>query len=525
MIDSLLIPIGLIYFAISGVLFVFGANFIYLTYRTWRANNSSRPSEKVDRSPVAEWPKAAEWPPITVQLPIFNEMYVAERVIQAAAHLDYPAELLQIQVLDDSTDETVDIIRRVVARIQDQGVNIVHLHRTDRSGYKAGALKAGMASATGEFIAIFDADFVPPADFLRRTVPHLQAPDVAFVQARWGHLNRNFSWLTFLQSLAIDAHFMVEQEARSRAGYWFNFNGTAGIWRREAMDDAGGWTADTLTEDLDLSYRAYLRGWRGIYVRDLVVPAELPPSFNAFRQQQHRWARGSLECGKKLTPRIWRAPIPLSHKFQATLHLAGYSVHLLLFALTLIYPLVAILSARYAHLSNLYGFAYLFALTSIAPTLFFIVGQQQLGRPWWKLLPRILALLVVGSGLMVNTTRAAWQIWRKPNGVFERTAKFGIEQRSQDWTERRYQLRFDPIVYLELALGIYSLMTVWLVVNLQSWGVAFFALLFGSGLIFAAGVTIVQTTAVYRSRKARARRAQAEREWVNKAARKLPSVR
>jgi cellulose synthase/poly-beta-1,6-N-acetylglucosamine synthase-like glycosyltransferase len=388
------------------------------------------------------------------------------------------------------------------------------VHRTNRSGYKAGALQAGLATASGEFIAIFDADFVPEPDFLRKALPYLQEPNVAFVQTRWGHLNRDYSWLTFLQSLAIDAHFMVEQYARSRAGYWFNFNGTAGIWRRAAMVDAGGWTADTLTEDLDLSYRAYLRGWHGRYVHDIVVPAELPVSFSAYRRQQHRWARGSLECAMKLGPKVWRAPIPFSHKFQATLHLTGYSVHLLLFALTLIYPLVAIFTSQYVQLSTLYGLAYIFALTSIAPTLFFIAGQQKLGRPWWKLLPKILAISVVGSGLMINTVRAAWQIIRKRENVFERTAKFGIEQRKQDWTQQRYQLRFDSIVYPELLLGLYSLFAVWLAAGLGSWGIVVYALLFGSGLILVALVTIRQTTVVYRSRRARAARQRVEQEWT-----------
>ena len=501
--DLLLIPVGLLYFLISGTLFIFGANFIYLSLRTLRDGRHSDPAAEIEK-----------WPKVTVQLPIFNEMYVAERVIEAAVKLEYPAELLQIQVLDDSTDETVDLVCRVVTRYQAQGVDIIHLHRTNRIGYKAGALQAGMATAAGEYMAIFDADFVPPPDFLRKALPYLDEPDVAFVQTRWGHLNRDYSWLTFLQSLAIDAHFMVEQFARSRAGYWFNFNGTAGIWRREAMEDAGGWKADTLTEDLDLSYRAYLRGWRGRYVRDIVVPAELPVSFSAYRRQQHRWSRGSLECALKLGPQVWRAPIPLSHKIQATLHLTGYSVHLLLFALTLIYPLVALFTAEYVGFSTLYGFAYLFVLTSIAPTLFFVVGQQQLGRTWWRLLPKILAISVVGSGLMMNTVRAAWQIVRKRENVFERTAKFGIKQRQQDWTQQRYQLRFDPIVYPELILGAFSLFTVWLAVSLESWGIVLWALMFGSGLIFVASVTIRQTTAVYRSRKARAARQQAEKRWV-----------
>ncbi len=501
--DHLLIPIGLLYFLVSGTLFIFGTNFIYLSFRALFEGRRTLPEPVLD-----------QWPKVTVQLPIYNEMYVAERVIGAAACLDYSPELLQIQVLDDSTDETKDLVRRIVTRYQEQGVNIIHMHRTDRSGYKAGALQAGMATATGEFIAIFDADFVPPPDFLRSALPYLDAPDVAFVQTRWGHVNRDYSWLTFLQSLAIDAHFMVEQFARSRAGYWFNFNGTAGIWRLAAMEDAGGWTADTLTEDLDLSYRAYLRGWHGRYVRDIVVPAELPVSFSAYRRQQHRWARGSLECALKLGPQVWRAPIPLSHKIQATLHLTGYSVHLLLLALTIIYPLVAIYSAEYVRFSTLYGFAFIFAMTSIAPTLFFVVGQQQLRRPWWRMLPKILAISVLGSGLMLNTVRAAWQIIRRRENVFERTAKFGIKQREQDWTQQRYQLRFDPIVYAETVLGIYSFYSAYLGMSLETWGIALYALLFGFGLIFVALVTADQNMAVYRSRRARAERQQAENQWA-----------
>jgi cellulose synthase/poly-beta-1,6-N-acetylglucosamine synthase-like glycosyltransferase len=504
MIDALLLPIALLYFLVSAILFTFGLNFIYLAWRTWREGRLETKGRVESREWLLSTPQSPisnPHPLVTVQLPIYNEMYVAKRVIEAAVKLDYPPDRLQIQVTDDSTDETQEIVRREVTFWQAQGVNISHLHRTERSGYKAGALQAAMPSATGEFIAIFDADFVPPPHFLRRTLPEFQDEKAAFVQARWGHLNQNYSWLTYLQSLAIDGHFMVEQFARSRAGFWFNFNGTAGVWRRTAMEDAGGWVADTLTEDLDLSYRAYLQGWHGRYLRDLVVPGEIPPNFSGFRQQQHRWARGSLECARKLTPQVWRADIPFVQKFQATLHLTGYSVHLLLFILTLIYPLVALFTAQYANLSTLYGLAYLFALTSFAPTIFFLVGQQQLGRPWWRQLPKILAVSLVGSGLLLNTTRAAWQIWRKPEGVFERTAKFGIAQKGQDWQGQKYQLRFDPIVYPELVLGTYSLWTGWLAATLHSWGIVIYALLFGTGLIFAATATIWQTLSVYRHQK------------------------
>lgn len=502
--DWVLVPVALIYFVVSGALFLFGVNFIYFSILTWRRRRSQPPAPEIQMA----------WPKVTVQLPIYNELYVAERLIKAVAQLDYPPELLQIQVLDDSTDETVAVVRAAVLAVQQQGIDIVHLHRTDRTGFKAGALQAGMAAATGEFIAIFDADFVPPPDFLHRSLPYLQEPNVAFVQTRWGHLNKDYSWLTFLQSLAIDAHFMVEQFARSQAGFWFNFNGTAGVWRRAAMEDAGGWTADTLTEDLDLSYRAYLKGWEGRYARQIEVSAELPVNFSGFRRQQHRWARGSLECAAKLGPTVWRAPVNFSVKYQATLHLLGYSVHLLLFVLTLIYPLVVIFSNQHPRFSVLYGFAYLFALTSLAPTLFFVVAQQQLGNSWLRLLPKLLAVSLMGSGLMLNTVRAALQILTRRTEVFERTAKFGIGRQKQDWTEQRYQLRFDPIVYAELALGIYGLATVWLAMSMGSWGIAFYALLFGSGLILVAGVTIAQTVSVYRSRKKRQQRTAAEQaQW------------
>ena len=505
MTEGIFIAIALLYFLISGALFLFGANFIYLAILSWHHGRR--------RQALPERP--ALWPAVTVQLPIYNELYVAERVIRAAAALDYPLDLLEIQVLDDSTDETTTIVGNVVRQLQNEGLRITHLRRRRRTGFKAGALQVGLEQANGEFIAIFDADFVPEPDFLKRALPFIAPePRVAFVQARWGHLNRDYSWITYLQSLAIDAHFMVEQFARSQAGYWFNFNGTAGIWRKAAMVDAGGWRVGTLTEDLDLSYRAYLRGWEGRFARDIEVRAELPVNFSAFRRQQHRWARGSLECALQLAPQVWATPIPLHRKIQATLHLTGYAVHLLLFALTLLYPLVVIFASAYPRFSVLYGLAYPFALTSLAPTIFFAMGQKHLGRSWFRLLPRVLLVSLVGSGLMVNTVRAAWQIVRQPRGVFERTAKFGIGAASQDWTSKRYQLQLDGIVILELLMGLFSVATAWWAWSAGVWGIAFYALLFGSGLILAASVTIAQSVTVYRGRRARSAQTRLERELL-----------
>lgn len=505
MLEQIFIPVGLLYFLFSGALFLFGANFIYLSFLSWHHSHKREARQRT----------LADWPRVTVQLPIYNELYVAERVIRAASELDYPRGRLDIQVLDDSTDETEALVQDVVHQLQSQGVSITHVRRKTRTGYKAGALQVGLERANGEYIAIFDADFVPEPDFLKRTLPAIALePQVAFVQTRWGHLNPDYSWITYLQSLAIDAHFMVEQFARSQAGYWFNFNGTAGIWRKEALLDVGGWRADTLTEDLDLSYRAYLQGWKGRYVRDIEVRAELPVNFSAFRRQQHRWARGSLECALKLIPRVWDAPISLSRKIQATLHLTGYTVHLLLFAITLIYPLVVSFATSYPQFSVLYGFAYIFALTSLAPTIFFVMGQKQLDRPWWRLLPKILLVSVVGSGLMMNTVRAAWQIVRRPQGVFERTAKFGIRDEKQKWTHKRYQLHLDHIVYVELLMGLFNLATAWWAWSRGVWGIVFFALLFGAGLILAAGATIGQALTVRKTHRARSDHKRLEREFL-----------
>jgi cellulose synthase/poly-beta-1,6-N-acetylglucosamine synthase-like glycosyltransferase len=489
MLDILLIPLAIVYLLTVGALFVYGVNFFYMIVLSWRWRPDDEAAVEMD-----------EWPSVTVQLPIYNELYVAERAINAVARLDYPADKLQIQVLDDSTDETAVIAKTAVFRHRTAGINIQHLHRTNREGFKAGALQNGLTQASGDYIAMFDADFVPKPDFLYRTLPRFRPQD-AFVQARWGHLNRNYSLITRLQGLAIDAHFMVEQVGRFAGGYWFNFNGTAGIWRRAALDDAGGWQADTLTEDLDLSYRALLRGWRARYLRETVVPAELPVSMNAFRRQQHRWARGSLECALKLGPQVWQADLPLLKKVEASLHLTGYVVHLLLFVLSILYPVVIIFSQRYSQLITLFGIAYLFNFTALAPTCFFIAGQRAQDRVWWQRLPTILFVTVVGSGLMINTARAAWQIITKQQNVFERTAKFGIEKEQQGWMRKKYQLKLDKIVFWEVGFGMWNLTTVVYALFLGNWAIAFYAGIFVLGLLFVSGVTIGQTVSVWRQQK------------------------
>jgi cellulose synthase/poly-beta-1,6-N-acetylglucosamine synthase-like glycosyltransferase len=488
------IPIAILYFLVTGLLFLFGVNFLYMTYLSLR--------EKPEK--LGKPREVKDWPLVTVQLPIYNERYVAETLVDATALLDYPNDRLEIQVLDDSTDETFEIVKRAVKRAKDRGLDIKHVHRTDRQGYKAGALRDGIAAAKGEFCAIFDADFRPQRDFLKRTMAYFEDPKIAFVQTRWGHTNRDFSFLTFVQSLAIDAHFMVEQLARSRGGFWFNFNGTAGVWRKAAIEDAGGWNADTLTEDLDLSYRAFLKGWRARFLSMVETPAELPITFNAFRRQQHRWARGSLECAIKLLPIIWKGNYPLRNKLASTFHLSGYGVHLLLFLYVLLYPLVVILSGSFPGLISVFGLAYIFSLTSLAPTLLFFTGQYQLGRPWWHLLPLMLLISAFGAGMMLNTVRATFEIIKRKPSEFRRTPKFGQASKDKTWMKNDYHLKLDPIVFWELAFSALSFFTVFL----GSWTgyslISVYSGLFGIGFAFTSLYTIFQTISINRMQQAAA---------------------
>jgi cellulose synthase/poly-beta-1,6-N-acetylglucosamine synthase-like glycosyltransferase len=486
--NILFIPIALIYFLVTGLLFLFGINFLYVTYLALRYG----PREEGNK------PAPSLLPKVTVQLPVYNEMYVAQRLVEAAAKLDYPADLLEIQVLDDSTDETYEIIKRTVASVRKRGIDAKHIHRKEREGYKAGALRDGFTAAKGEFIAIFDADFLPPPNFLKQTLPHFADQKVAFVQTRWGHLNRDFSFLTLLQSLAIDAHFMIEQLARSRRGFWFNFNGTAGIWRRAAIEDAGGWRADTLTEDLDLSYRAFLKGWEAKFLSHVETPAELPITFNGFRRQQHRWARGSLECAVRLLPNIWASDAPLKTKIEATFHLTGYGVHLLLLAYTLIYPLVIIFSQVMPGLISLFGIAYIFSLTAFAPTLLFIAGQYQLRKKWSSYLPLFLVVSGFGAGMMLNTFRAALEVIGGRPGEFRRTPKFGVETRTSPWANKKYHLRLDPIVLWELLFAGLNIYTMVLGLQAGYWLISFYAALFAFGFAFTSIYTIHQTIMINR---------------------------
>src|SRR6185312_13433327 len=407
-----------LYFFVLSILAIYGWHRYYLVYLY---------TKNKDRAPLPP-PELTTLPRVTVQLPIFNEIYVADRLIDAVCEMDYPKDLLEIQVLDDSTDETTSIAERAVRRHALRGFDIRYLHRVDRIGYKAGALEAGLAESTGDFIAIFDADFIPPEDFLKRTLPHFATDSrIGMVQARWGHINQDYSLLTKIQSILLDAHFVLEHGGRNRSGLFFNFNGTAGIWRRTAIADAGGWQHDTLTEDLDLSYRAQLRGWRFVFVPGLIAPAEVPVEMNAFKSQQHRWAKGSIQTCRKLLPQILQADLPLHVKAEAFFHLTANFNYLLMVVLSiLIFPAMVIRYEMGWYEMLLIDVPLFFAAT-FSVCNFYMVCQREIHRDWVARIKYLPFLMSIGIGLSINNSRAVFEALFNKESEFTRTPKYRIE--------------------------------------------------------------------------------------------------
>lgn len=430
----------------------------------------------------------AELPMVTVQLPLYNEMYVAERLIDAVAGFDWPRDKLHIQILDDSTDETRDLCRARAQYWSDRGYEIDHVHRSDRQGYKAGALEAGLAAAKGEYILILDADFVPPPGLLRSMVgPLHHAPEVGMVQVRWEHLNRNSNALTRVQALLLDGHFVVEQFVRAHTGRFFNFNGTAGLWRRQAIVDAGGWHCDTLTEDLDLSYRALLCGWRFRYLLGWSAPAELPADMNGFKSQQFRWAKGSIQVARKLLIPLFRARIPLKVKIDGFFHLTQNLPYLLTLVLVLVsVPALAMRAGQPGEFLWLHLPA--FAVTVLTLGGYCATSQRALRRSPWRALAHLPVLVAVTVGICVNQSRAIIEGAVGRQSEFVRTPKHGLtDQRPSSprlalgaaaWRLLRYRGARDLIPVAELALALYMLLAV-LVLTLENRlvGAPFFALL------------------------------------------------
>jgi cellulose synthase/poly-beta-1,6-N-acetylglucosamine synthase-like glycosyltransferase len=472
-----------LYFFVLSILAIYG------WHRYWLVYLYMKHRDRVPQTP----PEIADLPLVTIQLPIYNEMYVADRLIDAVCEMDYPRDRLEIQVLDDSTDETREIAELAVRRHAARGFDIVYLHRVDRRGYKAGALEAGLKASRGRFIAIFDADFVPPKDFLRRTLPHFYTDErIGMVQARWGHINHDYSLLTRIQSILLDAHFVLEHGARHRAGCFFNFNGTAGVWRREAIDTAGGWQHDTLTEDLDLSYRAQLIGWKFVFLPDLVSPAEVPVEMNSFKSQQHRWAKGSIQTCLKLLPRILRSKQPFRVKVEAFFHLSANFNYLLMSLLSiLMFPAMWV---RYnmGWTEMLLIDVPLFAAATLSVCNFYIVCQRELYPDWRTRLKYLPFLMSIGIGLCVNNSRAVLEaIFGKPS-EFARTPKYGIERESDEWVGKKYHQSVGMQPIIELALGLYFTGTVFYALANQIYGTLPFLMLFQIGFLYTGLLSIFQ---------------------------------
>ncbi len=392
-------------------------------------------------------------PIVTTQLPVFNEANCVERLIDAVCAIDYPKDKHEIQVLDDSTDECYEVTKRKVAEMQALGYDIKLIHRTNRKDYKAGALKEGMQVAKGNFLAIFDADFVPEKDFLLKTIPYMVMDErVGLVQGRWGHLNRMESGLTLAESIGIDGHFVVEQSARSWGDLFMNFNGTAGVWRRQAIDDAGGWEGDTLCEDMDLSYRSQLAGWKMKFVFDVIVPAELPSDINAFKAQQFRWAKGSIQTAMKVLPRVLKAKVPLKVKIGAFMHTTHYSIHpCMLFTAIFSLPLLAFYKPIQGLPTQVYvlSFGFIF-LAAIAPSVLYLVAQRCSGYAGWKM--RVLSfpiLMALGVGIAVSNTRAVLAAVFGIKSSFVRTPKKGAKSLSH------YAQKFPFLAVTEILVGVY----------------------------------------------------------------------
>ncbi len=414
-----------------------------------------------DRRTVAPPALFEELPQITVQLPIFNEQYVVERLLDAVCKLKYPREKLDIQVLDDSTDETVDVARNLVERYAALGNPITYHHRTNRAGFKAGALAEGLMTATGEFVAIFDADFTPPEDFLLRTIHHFSDPAIGMVQTRWTHINRNYSFLTEVEAMLLDGHFVLEHSGRARSGVFFNFNGTAGVWRRKAIDEAGGWQHDTLTEDTDLSYRAQLKGWKFIYLQDVECPAELPVEMTAFKTQQARWAKGLIQTGKKILPRVLRSDASFHTKLEAWYHLTANLSYPLMIVLSVLMLPAMIIRFYQGWFQMLFIDLPLFLASTFSISSFYLVSQRELfPKTWGRALLYLPLLMALGIGLTITNTKAVIEALIGKESAFARTPKYKVESRKDKVAAAKYRKRLGWIPWIELLIGTYFALTV-----------------------------------------------------------------
>jgi len=482
--DTLASIIVYCYFAILFVLSIYGVHryFILLLYYKHYKHGPRESAPTMTRE---------ELPSVTIQLPLYNECYVARRAIEAVAAIRYPKELLRIQILDDSTDETQRIAREVTEELRRDGIRAEYVHRMDRAGFKAGALKAGLEMIDDELVAVFDADFVPPADFLEKTVVHFKDKNIGMVQTRWGYLNREYSLLTRVQSVLLDGHFMLEHTARSLSGRFFNFNGTGGVFRRRAILESGGWDGDTLTEDLDLSYRAQLSGWKFKFLPDVVCPSELPVDIFGFKNQQHRWTKGSIQVGRKLLPTIWRSRVPLKVKFEATFHLSANLSYLLLVFLSALMPFSVMFRSRALQQGSIVWEALVFGLTTISIFVFYAVAQRELYADWRVRVRDVPLILALGIGMCINNAWAVAEALVGHNTPFVRTAKYRIENFRDRWKGKIYRSVRRPSFFVELFLAAYMTGALAVVVSLGQWAAIPYVLLFVTGYVYVFALSLI----------------------------------
>ena len=478
---ALLVP----YFIVLILLASYGLHryvLVYLYYKN-RKNHTSEPAARFE-----------ELPRVTVQLPMFNEQFVAERLIDSVCKLKYPREKFDIQVLDDSTDETVEVVRNLVERYAALGHPITYHHRANREGFKAGALSEGMKTSKGEFIAIFDADFTPSEDFLLKVIHHFTDPKIGMVQTRWTHINRNYSFLTEVEAILLDGHFVLEHSGRARSGVFFNFNGTGGMWRRRAIEEAGGWQHDTLTEDTDLSYRAQLKGWKFTYLQEVECPAELPVEMTAFKTQQARWAKGLIQTAKKILPRVMKSDAPVHTKIEAWYHLTANLSYPLMVVLSVLLLPAMIIRFYQGWFQMLYIDLPLFMASTFSISSFYLVSQRELfPKTWPRALLYLPFLMALGIGLTITNTKAVLEALIGQQSAFARTPKYGVETKKHKvGAKSKYRRRLGWIPWAELLIGSYFALTVYYALDNENYITVPFLLLFVIGYWYTGLMSLLQ---------------------------------
>ncbi len=467
MIQYLILNIYLICLAVIGI---FSVEALFLAFKFWQG------SKKKESHKVTEY-----LPFVTIQLPVYNELYVAERLIKSVCALDYPIEKMQIQVLDDSTDQTNHLCKQQVDLFKNKGFDIIYVHRTERLGFKAGALREGLEKAKGDLIAIFDADFVPGKDFLLNTVHHFHDPQVGMVQTRWDHLNEDYSMLTRAQAFGLAGHFVIEQNGRNNAGCFINFNGTAGVWRKKCIEDAGNWQDDTLTEDLDLSYRAQIKGWKFLYLNEIPTMSELPAEINALKGQQYRWTKGAIETARKILPVLWTSNQSLYKKIHGTFHLTANMVYPFILLLAIL-NLPIILIKKELPQTGIYFIIFTFFMLSFASSfVFYLLSQKAIHKDWMKRMLMFPVFMSGSMGLSINNSWAVIQGLLKIQTPFIRTPKYRLIGKSDTFEGKGYGTTLDKMVYVEILMAVYSCFSVILAIYYLELGLLPFMIMFLAG--------------------------------------------